>query len=160
MKQVNDVIGEIEAAFRDVPLGERTLHQAELMDRYATDAERLAARELDPERDWREVPDASIRECPDALSFLDPVSWRFYLPAYMRYSLRNDFETDAAIYTLDPAGIRQHEAHTENRFRTLNGAQARAVCSFLLVASQSGGSGDDTSAREALEDYWSKARGG
>jgi len=157
---VNDVISAIEAAFRDVFRGALTLHEAELVDRYsATNAERMAAREVDREDDWRDVPDASIRQCPDALSFLDPVSWRFYLPAYMRFSLRNDFETDAAIYTLNPAGIRQREAHTEERFRTLNGVQVRAVRSFLRFASENGGSCDDAAAREALEDYWGEAGG-
>jgi hypothetical protein len=68
VKPVNDVISEIEAAFRDVPLGRRTLHEAEVMDRYsATEADFAAARDLDRERDWRDVPDASIRECPEAL---------------------------------------------------------------------------------------------
>jgi hypothetical protein len=77
----------------------------------------------------------------------------------MRYSLRNDFDTDAAIYTLDPAGIRQREADTEERFGTLNAAQVRAACSFLLFASENGESCDGVSAKEALEDYWSKAGG-
>jgi hypothetical protein len=86
----DDVIRAIEEAFRSVPLGKITLHEAEKMDSYgSTDAVLRAARDLDPERDWRDVPDDSLRACPDALSFLDPVSWRFYLPAYMRFGLRD-----------------------------------------------------------------------
>jgi len=162
VETVEKVIREIEAAFREVPLGTITLHAAELMDRYsATEADRRSARDLDQERDWRDVPDASIRECPNALSFLDPVSWRFYLPAYIRYGLRHLTAScvDAAIYSLDPAGIRQHEPATEERFRTLDSGQARAICAFLAFASQSGEWCDDTFAKEALDDYW-RERGG
>jgi hypothetical protein len=164
VESADDVIRTIEEAFRGVPLGTLTLHEAELLDRYSsTDAERSAARKLDPERDWRAVPDASIQECGDALSFLDTTSWRFYLPAFMRCGLRHitDMDNSAlgnAVFTLDPAGIRQHERRQEERFQILDATQVRAVCAFLRFASLNGDP-DDTSAREALDDYWDE-RGG
>jgi len=157
---VEEVIRAIEGAFRGVPLGKLTLHEAEKMDSYgSTDADLKAARGLDRERDWRDVPDASIRECPVALCFLDPLSWRFYLPAYMRYGLRHLKEVSNsamsdAIYTLDPAGIRQRQPHTQERFQSLDVGQTRAVCSFLRFASRCGEWCDDSSAKEALDDYW------
>jgi hypothetical protein len=161
LQPVDQVIRELEDAFLGVPLGKITLHEAEALESYATDVQRRAARELDRERDWRDVPDQAIRECPAALSFLDPESWRFYLPAYIRYGLRytNTDVVDDAIYALNPAGIRQHEQVIEERFGTLNAAQVRAVCSFLLFASRNGDWCDDVFAKEALDDYWS-ARGG
>ena len=161
MESVDRVIREIEDAFRGAPLGSVTLHEAEVMDAYGTEAERGAARDLDRERDWRDVPDASIRECPAALSFLDPLSWRFYLPAYIRYGLLHPTEgtVDSAIYALAPAGIRQPERTTEERFNTLDDGQVRAVCSFLLFAAAHGEWCDDVVAKEALDDYWS-GRGG
>jgi hypothetical protein len=63
MHSVEQVIEEVEDAFREVPLGKVTLHEAEALDACATDVERRAARELDRERDWRDVPDRAIREC-------------------------------------------------------------------------------------------------
>jgi hypothetical protein len=162
VQPVEQVIGEVEEAFRGVPLGKRTLHEAELLDRYSsTEVELRAARELDPERDWRDVPDAAIRECPVALSFLDPESWRFYLPAYIRYGLRHPTEgtVDDAIFHLDPAGIRQRERITEERYGILDARQVRAVCSFLLFASQNGDWCAADSAKEALDDYWRERAG-
>ena len=161
MQSVEQVIEEVEDAFREVPLGKVTLHEAEALDSCATDVERRAARDLDRERDWRDVPDRAIRECSVALSFLDPESWRFYLPAYIRYGLRHRDKgaVDSAIYALDPAGIRQHERITEERFGILNARQVRAVCSFLLFASQSDHWCDHVVAKEALDDYW-RERGG
>ena len=160
MKSVDDVIREIEDAFLGVPLGQLTLHEADLMDSYgATEAQRKAARDRDPERDWRAVPDASLRECDYALSYLDPVSWRFYLPAFMRCGLRDSSGSAHVIYSLDPAGIRQRERSTEERFHSLNDSQVQAVCAFLRFASENGESYDDVAAGEALDDYW-RERGG
>jgi hypothetical protein len=158
---VETVIKEIEEAFRGVPLGNITLHEAEVMDGYGTAQERAAARARDTERDWSNVPDASIRECPAALSYVDPVSWRFYWPAYARYELRHpaDLVVDSAVYALGAAGVRQREEVTEERFGTLNAAQVRAVCSFLEFASQNGDWYDDVFAKEALDDYWRERRG-
>jgi hypothetical protein len=161
VQPIEQVIKEVEDAFRGVPLGKLTLHEAEALDGYATDVERRAARELDREQDWRDVPDTAIQECSVALSFLDPESWRFYLPAYIRYGLRHPGggAVDSAIYALNPAGIRQHERITEERFGTLNAGQVRAVCSFLLLASQNGDWCDDVVAKEALDGYWKDRRG-
>lgn len=159
MESTDEVIRRIEQAFHDVAIGRRTLHEAELLDRYSsTEAELSAARNLDPERDWRDVPDASIQSCGDALSFFDAVSWRFYLPAFMRCGLRHFDEIDNpalgdAISTLDPAGIRQRERLQEERFHTLNEDQARAVREFLRFAARNGDP-DETYAKEALDDYW------
>jgi hypothetical protein len=151
VKTADDVISEIEAAFVGVPFGQLSLHEADLMDSYgATAAQRQAARDRDPERDWREVSDASLRECDYALSYLDPLGWRFYLPAFMRWRLRDPAASDHVIYSLDPAGIRQHERLTEERFRSLDQVQVRAVCAFLRFVSENGESFDDSAAKEAL----------
>jgi hypothetical protein len=164
VESAEDVIGAIERAFRGVPLGRITLHEAEAMDSYSSVDTLRAARDRDPERDWRDVPDASIRHCPAALSFLDVVSWRFYLPAYMSYGLRHFKERtnsliDAAIYSLDAAGVRQRDQLTQERFETLDVAQVRAVCSFLRFAARNGEWCDDVIAKDALDDYWAKRDG-
>jgi hypothetical protein len=143
-----------------VSVGQLTLHEADLMDSYsATDAQRSAARDRDPEGDWRDVPDASLRECDYALSYLDPVSWRFYLPAFMRYQLRDSSKAADVIHTFDAAGIRQQERGIQDRFNSLDQAQVRAVCTFLRFASENGESYDAHGAKEALDDYW-ESRGG
>ncbi len=89
MKDIGPIIQAIEQAFAGVPRGSITLHEAEVVDSYGTEAERQRARKRDTEADWCEVPDSSIEECQNALPHLDPESWRFYLPAYMRHGLRH-----------------------------------------------------------------------
>src|SRR6185437_7671477 len=76
----------IEAAFLDVERDEDcTLHQAQLIDdairREISLVEWQAAKDKDPETDWRRVPEAYPDECDAALSHATPQSWRFYLPA-------------------------------------------------------------------------------
>lgn len=83
MEPVERIIQAIEQAFAGVSRGTITLHEAEVLDSYGTEAERRRARALDTEDDWRRVRDSSIEACPAALSYLDTESWRFYLPAYM-----------------------------------------------------------------------------
>ena len=165
MESVEDIITAIEEAFAGVARGAVTLHEAEIIDDYGTEAERLHARTYDPEVNWRDVPDSSIQECPAALSFVDPVSWRFYLPAYMRFGLRHlrdprNSAIDHAIYSLDGGGTPQRGEFTLERFRTLNEAQARAVRRFLIFASENGDHCDDRVAKDALEAYWDRDFGG
>jgi hypothetical protein len=103
MESIEEIIHAIATAFVGVGRGQVTLHEAEVMDVYGSEVERREARRRDPEDDWTTVPAASLEECPSALSFLDPESWRFYLPAYMRLALRHfglphNSAIDQAIY--------------------------------------------------------------
>ena len=109
------------------------------------------------------MPGVSIEECPDALSFLDPEGWRFYLPAYMRWALRDLKDShstaiDQTIYSLDcgdspPSAV----GHSTARFRTLNRAQAQAVHRFLTFAADNDDTCDAVVAQQALDRYWSRA---
>jgi hypothetical protein len=160
MDSIEDIVRAIEAAFAGVRRGQITLHEAEAMDGYASAAERQEARARDPEQDWRDVPAAAIDECPTALCFFDPVSWRFYLPAFMRLGLQrlkdpHNGAMDETIYTLakgsaPPSAV----AHALERFRTLNRAQAEAVQRFLKLASEHDDHCDAEAAKDALERYW------
>lgn len=164
MDVAQTIIEQIERAFAGVRRGSITLHEAEVIDDCGTDAERRRARARDTEEDWRDVSDGAIRECPDALTFVDPQSWRFYLPAYMRYALRHSKSRrnaafDHAIYSLDKGGDRSLAEHKLQRFRTLNLEQACAVRSFLAFASENDAFCDSVVAASALG-YWSRAAEG
>jgi hypothetical protein len=157
---VEDVIRAIEAAFAGVRRGQTTLHEAEAMDSYASVEERRKARARDPEEDWRDIPAAAIDECPTALSFFDPVSWRFYLPAFMRLGLQRLRDSpspmDDVIYTLNQGSAPPSAVeHALERFRTLNGAQAEVVHRFLTFASKNDDDFDALAAKDALDRYWS-----
>lgn len=129
------VIEAIRTAFVGVPRGAITIHEAEVIDVYGSDAEREAARVTDTEPCWDCVPDADIEVCTDALCYLDPEGWRYYIPAYMIWSLRHfrvscSTVPDRTIYTFDPSSPDLLE-HNLARYELLDEAQSRAVCRFL-----------------------------
>jgi hypothetical protein len=157
------IITAMERAFTALSRGIVTLHEAEVIDHYGTDAERRKARTRDTEKDWRDVPDASIEECPNALPHLDPVSWRFYLPAFMRFGLRTmrspRSSIDRAIYSLALGDDRELNDYQRERFKTLDSGQAHVVHRFLEFAARNDAHCDGHIARQAVEKYWSRASG-
>jgi hypothetical protein len=90
----DELIAEIAAAFDGVSREDgTTLHEAEAIDDRKSDEECRAARRLDTEQRWQDVPDKDIWACCSALSFLNAKGFRYYLPAFMVYGLRH-FEDD------------------------------------------------------------------
>jgi hypothetical protein len=106
------------------------------MRRDISEAEWQAAKDKDPETDWRLVPVSFLDECDTALSHATPQSWRFYLPAYMRRALRL-LDTDlwfpgSVIFHLTYRGKPpETDLYTLERFNTLNATQGQAVKLFL-----------------------------
>jgi len=164
VKQIAEgIIGEIRRAFSDVSRDDGvTLHEALVIDNYGSDAERSAARQLDTDCRWQDVPDHLIEENDSVLCFVDPKGFRYYLPAYMVWSLRNyekseGFSHNHPICCLglgESGSIRQWDLE---RFEVFNDEQATAICEFLRFMAQQD---EDTvcvdDARSALDTYWGK----
>jgi len=163
--EVRAIVEEIRAAFAGVPRGAVTIHEAEVIDAYGTDAKRRRARLRDTEDRWDEVPDRTVEECTTALCHLDPEGWRFYLPAYMVWTLHHFKRTgsivpDHTIYALDLSwndrGVREYQLQ---RFRLLDEAQSRAVCRFLQHMVENGDTVDGRAARQAFTQHWRRFGG-
>lgn len=135
----------IETAFAGVARDpEESLHQAQLLDQTLTrlipDGEWEDAGLQDRETDWSEVSGESIDECDAALSHASPLSWRFYLPAYICRSLAlfapPSYETDllhSVIFRLTYWEAKRGEVNTYllERYEILTPAQAAAIRDFL-----------------------------
>lgn len=156
------IIEAIRIAFFGVPRGGISIHEAEVIDSYGSAEEREEARRLDTETSWDRVPDLDIENCTTALCHLDPDGWRYYIPAYMIWSLRhfrvNDSNvSDFTIYTFDPSasdrGVREYNLA---RYRLLDDAQSRAVCRFLRYLAANDDHADSRVANIALAEYWGK----
>lgn len=160
---VDGLIEEIRHAFRDVSRDNGvTLHEALVIDNYGSDAERSDARKLDLDHHWKDVPDQLIEANDSVLCFMDPKGLRYYLPAYMVWSLRNFQGSDAfshnhPIYTLvlsESGSMRQGDLE---RFQVFNEEQARAICKFLrFMAQQDEEIVSVEQARTALSAFWGK----
>jgi hypothetical protein len=80
------VIAQITKAFADVVRSDGvSLHEARVIDDWGVMEQRMAARKIDTDKRWQDVPWEWIEKLHDALAFLDPKGWRYYLPAYMLY---------------------------------------------------------------------------
>lgn len=157
----DQVIDEILRAFADVAREDGvTLHEAAVIDDYGSADERTAARRLDTDRRWQDVPDRLIEEYSDTLSFVDVKGFRFYLPAYMVWTVRHLEDTGAvsAMHTIlslgliGDAGLRGWQLE---RLGSFDEAQSRAICGFLrFMAGRE--SFEDGAARQALDAYWGR----
>jgi hypothetical protein len=89
-RDVAELIRRIREAFAGVVRGGgETIHQAHLEGIFGRDARWVAEGAKDPESDWVEVPDWKLEQGASTLTFFDVEGWRFYLPAFLCWSLRN-----------------------------------------------------------------------
>lgn len=81
----------IEETFVAIPKPECTKRIARALDDEWTlspdRAEELRA--LDQEDDWRQLESDDLREFSDILFWISPEGFRFYFPAFLRYSIKN-----------------------------------------------------------------------
>ncbi len=160
-REAERIIAEIHRAFSDVSREDGvTLHEALVIDEYGSDDERLAARERDTDRRWQDVPEHMIEKHDSVLCFMDPKGFRYYLPAYMVWSLRNYATSESwslnhpicSLALSDSDKLRKWEVE---RFVLFDDEQARAIHKFLHFMGQR----DELTvcvdqARQALDAYW------
>lgn len=161
------IVEEITRAFDGVAREDGvTLHQTRAMDDCDGPEEELAARQLDTESRWQDVPVDDMDEYSDIFAFLDPKGFRYYLPAYMIRALTGDTPGSGNIseilaYTLVPNSCMPQDMWAVNddndvlRFRLLNRAQSHAVYRFLQFQANYE---QDEEARLALDRYWGRFR--
>ncbi len=165
-REAEELIAQIETAFANVRLGDaQTLHQARITADYGMSGnfpveEYQKARLLDPETDWRQIPEKSLDEGDSPHFLMDHEAWRFYLPAYMVRSVKlfaglehdpakggdkcaeqerisdASYKTLSLVFYLGRYGENKDKLHGEERFALsyysmLNESQAQAVASFL-----------------------------
>jgi hypothetical protein len=157
---VADVITEITAVFDGVSREDGvTLHETGVIDGYGSEDERAKARLLDTESRWQDVPDDNIRNFHPVLNFLDSKGFRYYIPAYMIWTLRNcDVWSNTqphTIYSLlfDPKDVRSRDWYLE-RFDLLSPEQSKAISHFLRIVATYKDWDLLAEAQQALDQYW------
>jgi hypothetical protein len=157
LKLIKQIVSAFDRVTRDDGI---SLHEAVVIDSYGSDEQRAIARQKDNELRWQDVPDRSIEHSYSALCFLDPKGWRYYIPAYMIWSLKNYMTSgsnsiDSTVYTFKFSG--DPEDYYLSRFKILNQEQSIAVCQFLLfMCTHHEGFVNDSWSQEALKNYWGK----
>ena len=152
---VEAVVAEIEAAFGGLtPPGDDTLLHPRCMDDNDI-AEFYGAPE------WRALPDAFLIRNYAAPSFFSPEAFRYYMPAFMVWSLRHadsvEYAPEATLRAFDPdaAGPALRDFQL-SKFALFDEAQRRAVVAFLEAFRGAPDLG--SLAKQALQNHWKPER--
>ena len=120
------MLAQIDAAFATVP---RPGNDELLHPNCADDNDIMALYEV---TDWHDLSDATVENEYAALSFLSPAGFRYFISAYMSFTLRHPESGAAAvestIWSLSPVND-QH--FNRSKFILFNAAQSAAVVAFL-----------------------------
>jgi hypothetical protein len=128
------LIVEIEKAFHEVKLGGGiSLNMTEYLDSYRTNEKFAKLAKQDERNDWTKISDAVLEQFTVTFCFTDEQGFRFYLPAYMRWSLNNpesdNFIGDHTIYALNTKTI--EELQNKKITEILNDEQTEVIVKFL-----------------------------
>lgn len=162
LREIAELIRRIDEAFAGVRRGGgETIHQAHLEGIFGRGPRWVAAGEQDTELDWAVVPDWKLERGFGTFTFFDVEGWRFYLPAFLCWSLRNwrtarTTTVDSMIWSLTLRGDCDSETlMTSERFASLDRAQSEVVHDGLAFFHDYGdGIEFRRDAHEAIRSYW------
>lgn len=147
------LIARIERAFRGVKLDDGvSLNMTEYNDSSGCMPEFKEKAIYDERDDWKAIPDKTLEEFTVTFSFTDLKGFRFYLPAYMIWAIRNhrisnSIIADFTIYAITPS----HHVFREVPFlQWFSKNQIEAMIEFLNYAVQNDDSLDGSVAGRNL----------
>lgn len=163
--QKSYLLNLIERAFAGVQLEDGvSLHEADVIDNYGTNAERQAARATDELEDWHRLDRHELEHMGWVLSFYDDKGFRFHLPAYLTMAVedyRNEV-VDSLLFHLCSVAD-DGEAYNRQRFAILSSYQRRAVRHVLKYLRHHTGKfyeWDHLRIDRALRNYWTGNKDG
>ena len=138
----SSLLAQIERDFAHVIReGGVSLHEAAVIDSYGTDDERAEARKLDTDTHWTHV---RLEDLPtwigSTLSFMDPIGFHYYAPAFMCFSIRCGLYNAPGYIDHDAIGslifhctpTSTWEEHLEKKFSRFTSSQRRCVARYLV----------------------------
>jgi hypothetical protein len=165
----NAVIKSIEVAFEGVTHSLTSLRQFALTDKFGlsreiTDLEWDQAGKARVDTKWEEIPDAEIKECGCQLAHMGPDEFQYYLPAYMRYSVKcyekpigDDDILGSTVFSLSPSSTQKSlYAYAVSQYALLTSPQKLVIIQFLEFIAKMGDDIEKPYAIEALDQYWKK----
>ena len=146
------LIDAISNAFQGVLLGGGTsLNEARANDAGGDREKYLELAKGDERQDWRNIASGTLESFPVLFSFMNHKGLRFFLPAYMIWTIRNHKKSDlqisdATIYAIDP------DNYSIGSFASwFSPPQIAAMISFLEYCAVNDDSLDAIAAREKLQ---------
>lgn len=127
------LIEKITAAFDGVSREDGiSLHAARALDDWHSLEEATKiGQEMDLDTQWQDVPDEWLMEFHDIFSFLDPKGFRYYIPAYMIWSLKEPKASDSNSLTSLIWALESKLGHHKAHFKILNQEQLQVISDFI-----------------------------
>jgi hypothetical protein len=148
-----ELIEQIRQAFDGVRLDDGiSLNMTEYNDSSGCMPEFKVKAQNDERDDWAVIPDETLEQFTVTFSFTDLKGFRFYIPAYMIWAIRNHRTSDSiisdfTIYAIDPS---HHLFKTISFLKWFTAAQVSAMKAFLEYAVENDGTMDGRVAAENL----------
>jgi hypothetical protein len=158
-----DLVNQIHHAFAGVRLEDGTsLNMTEYIDSAGCVPEFMEKAKTDERDDWTAIPDKTLEEFTGTFSFTDLKGFRFYIPAYMSWTLKNHHKCDSiigdwTIYAIDPNHYLFESTPFWQWFTT---EQIDTMIKFLEFAIRNPDSLDDTVAKANLRRIKRAQKGG
>lgn len=157
------VLLSIDEAFCNAPRPELSLRQYLLTDQKGmsgtiTEEEWRLAGVMRVDSSWQEISDLEIEHCGGLMAHMDAISFKYYLPAYMRYSLnhidKSVVESDILGYTVfSLVPWRENPEYSKTLFSLLDSTQRESISCFLRFVAEHADELERPDAVRALN-YW------
>ncbi|GAB3096011.1 DUF6714 family protein [Lysobacter terrae] len=156
----------IESAFDDVPRPDISLRQFVLTDEKGmsgtiTDEEWRFAGITRTDAKWQDISELEIEHCDCQLAHMQAEEFRYYLPAYMIYSLGH--AQDSVMESMIPGSVvfgltpsKDHLSYSTSQYSLLDLPQRRAVAAFLTYMANYADDYDREDAKRALA-FWERS---
>ncbi|MBD2128034.1 hypothetical protein H6F97_16875 [Microcoleus sp. FACHB-1] len=127
------LIEKITAAFDGVSRQDGiSLHAAQALDDYSSLEEaKKIGREMDRDTQGQDVPDKWLMQFQDIFPYLDPKGFRYYIPAYMVWSLKEPKASDSNSLSSLMWAIENNNKHFQPHLEILNQEQLQVVSDYI-----------------------------
>ena len=127
------LIEKITAAFDGVSRQDGiSLHAAQALDDYSSLEEaKKIGREMDRDTQWQDVPNKWLMQFQDIFPYLDPKGFRYYIPAYMVWSLKEPKASDSNSLSSLMWAIENNNKHFQPHLEILNQEQLQVVSDYI-----------------------------
>ena len=127
------LIEKITAAFDGVSREDGiSLHAARALDDWhSLEGAKKIGQTMDRDTRWQDVPAESIMKFHDIFSFLDPKGFRYYIPAYMVWSLQESQASDSNSFDSLLRALENRDGYYRTHFEILTFPQLEAISDFI-----------------------------
>lgn len=155
--QEEKLIERIQSAFSNVKLEDGvSLNMTKYNDSGGSSQEYLTEAIVDERNDWQAISDETLEQFNVTFSFTDVKGFRFYLPAYMIWTIKNhaisdNIIADFTIYALKP----DHHVFKQAKvdfYDWFTAEQLDSIIAFLKFCTKNYETLDSLVARENLEE--------